>query len=54
MTFLTEKNVMIMKANKVIPKAKIILFGPVGFKGTEAFCNVVNAGVCINNFACAC
>ena len=49
-----KNNVIMTNVSNVQVNAKIILFGPVGFKGTEAFCNVVNAGVCINNFACAC
>lgn len=54
MIFLIKYNVITTNVSNVQVNTKIILFGPAGFNGTEAFCNVVNAGVCINNFACAC
>lgn len=34
-----------MKVKKVIPITNNILLGPAGFKGTEALCSVVKAGV---------
>lgn len=46
-----EYTVTTMNAMNVIPRTNSILFGPAGFNGTDAFCRVVKAGVCIRSFA---